>query len=324
MDKTDKTRGVMRKIGLPGLGAMALWAAGSGQVLANMGDGPRAYQLLPKGAQVASVYSLFLRGNVAADAALSYPGSDVDVDIAVLQYTGTFELGGQQSAFFIALPLGGVAGSLTLPNLPNVTLSGEASGAADLQVGGVFGLVGSPSLALKDYVTYDPGFAMGWLVKATLPTGSYDATQLLNMGANRWSLQTGPLIGYVLGTSYLDPKLMTFELLTTVTVFGDNTDPFGGASRLTQDPLYRIEAHVTRNLSKAIWVSLDALYSYGGETFSDGVSNADKQDTFALGVTASAALSRTSSVKVTYGEVISGNADNSDSHGVRVVWSMAF
>jgi hypothetical protein len=321
MEKTNEPRGVPSKFGPGGMLALVLMAAGPGAALAEMGDGPRAYQLLPRGTQVASVYGLFLRGDVAADPALSYPGSDVNVDLAVLQYTRTFELGGQQSALLIGLPIGAVDGSLTLPRL---TISGEADGAADLLVGAVIGLVGSPSLSLKDYVTYDPGFAMGWLVKAMLPTGSYDETQVLNLGSNRWSVQTGPLIGYVLGTSYLDPKLMTFELLPTVTFFGDNTEPFGRASRVTQDPLYRIEAHVTRNLSKAIWVSMDALYTYGGETFSDGLSNTDKQNSFALGATVSVALSRSSSIKVTYGEVIAGNTNNSDSRGVRVVWSMAF
>ncbi len=321
MDRTNEPRSMMRKVGLSALCAAGLWAAGSGQVLADMGDGPRSYQLLPEGTQVVSIYGMFLRGDASADPALSFPGSDVNVDIAVLQYTRTFELAGQQSALFIGLPIGGVAGTLTLPK---VTVSGDASGTADLLVGGVIGLVGSPSLSLNDYLTYDPGFAMGWLVKATLPTGSYDEKSLLNLGTNRWSVQTGPLIGFTLGKSYLDPKLMTFELLPTVTIFGDNTDPFGAASHVTQDPLYRVEAHVTRNLSKAIWVSLDALYTHGGETFTDGASNADKQDTFAVGLTASAALSRSSSIKATYGEVISGSSNKSDSRGFRVVWSQAF
>ena len=53
-----------------------------------------------------------------------------------------------------------------------------------------------------------------------------------------------------------------------------------------------------------IWVSLDGLYTYGGETTTDGVSGADTQESFSLGGTIGVNLHRSLAIKASYGEVL--------------------
>jgi hypothetical protein len=44
-----------------------------------------------------------------------------------------------------------------------------------------------------------------------------------------------------------------------------------GAQTLTQRPLLRLEEHLSRNVTDALWLSADAFYNLGGETSIDGI-----------------------------------------------------
>jgi hypothetical protein len=279
-----------------------------------VGDGPRAYMLAPAGSSILAGYGLFLDGNQALNPGISSNTLDITVDVGVLQYTHTFELAGQSGGLFLIAPYGSTEGTF---NTRRFTRSGESSGLGDLQLGAVFGLYGSPSMEVADYIAYDPGFSAGLLARITAPTGEYDETKVINLGANRWGLQVGVPMGYYLGDSFLDPCLTSFELLPSVYFFGDNSDPFraGGSG---QDPLYQIEAHITRNLGRMFWVSLDANYQFGGETTTDGVKGNDHKESFALGCTLGVNLSKFLSVNATYGSVISHNANGADGDMFRV------
>lgn len=286
------------------------------------GDGPRAYQVVPNGTSILSTYGLFLRGNQTADPSSIVAGGDIDVDLALVQFTHSFALAGKQAAAFALLPYGDVSGSLELP-FGNARGSGSSSGVGDVIVGTVVGLIGPPPLTLQEFVAYQPGFALGVLAKVTAPTGTYDADRFLNVGANRWALQVGVPMGWYLGKSFLDPALATIELLPSVQFYGDNTAP-RGADTTSQEPMLRLEAHLTRNVHKAVWVSLDGLLIYGGETSTDGRDNDNKQRALELGTTVNVSFSPTASIKLSYGEVVSRNDEGPDGWMARVIASFAF
>jgi hypothetical protein len=89
-----------------------------------------------------------------------------------------------------------------------------------------------------------------------------------------------------------------------VTFYTDNTDPSGAAARRSQAPLWVVENHLSHNLTKKFWGSLDLRGQIGGETTTDGV--ADDNDARALGggVTLGYQISRPLGVQVGYGSVI--------------------
>lgn len=284
------------------------------------GDGPRAYQVVPNGTTLLSVYGLSLEGNQTADPGVVIKGGDIDVSLGILQVTHSFAVMDRQAAAFAVLPYGEVSGKLRSPFLD---VRGSNTGMGDLILGSVLGVVGPPPLTIDEFIKYDPGFALGLLAKVSMPTGQYDEDDLLNVGGNRWTVTLGVPFGWYIGDSFLDPGLATIELLPSVQIFGSNNDP-RGADETGQDPMLRLETHLTKNLHRAVWVSLDGLYLYGGETNTDGRSNDDAQDAFELGGTVNVNFSKTSSVKLSYGEVVSRNDDGPDGKMARIIFNLAF
>lgn len=286
-----------------------------------VGDGPRAYQLVPNETNIVSVFGLALRGNQSADPGTVFEGGDIDLNLGLVQYTRAFELGGRQAAGIVVAPFGESAGSFQFGNFE---VDGDASGLGDLIVGGVLTLVGPPPLTTEEFLAYDPELTVGVLAKLFLPTGEYDSDNAINLGANRVAFQLGLPTVYYVGDSLLDPQLTTFEILPAVTFYGANEDPFGGAGETTQDPLFTLETHVTRNLNQALWVSLDALYTYGGETSTDGVSNDNVQNSLALGGTFNINFSPATSLKLSYGGTVWGNDSGPDGQFFRAVFTQTF
>ena len=238
-----------------------------------MGDGPRAYQLVPDGMNTLALYTIYTEGNQTADPGQTIKGANLDVKLAALQYTHTFRIRSQQAAVFGVLPFGEVEGSV---DLPRRTLSASSSGIGDATLGCVFGIYGSPAVKIEDFASYKPGVTVGVLTKLGMPTGEYDESEALNLGANRWSFELGLPTTYSIGDSLLDPSLTRFEILPSVTFYTDNDDPYN-ANKYEQDPIFNIEGHIIRNLHEAVWVSLDAIYTFGGETTTDGVKDDNEQ-----------------------------------------------
>ncbi|MEX0285936.1 MAG: transporter [Paracoccaceae bacterium] len=307
----------MRLAGL----VVAMLGVSAPVALAQMGDGPRAYQLLPKDTRAISQFYIGTRGNLAPSEGSVIQGANIDVDLGLTQFSQTFGLNGNQAGVLAFIPYGRASGSL---GLGGATVSGSDNGLGDLTLGFVYGFLNAPNLSREAYVKHDPGLTMSALARLTLPTGSYSANRNLNLGGNRWVLELGLPVSYYLGRSFLDPSLMTFEIQPKVTIFGDNTDAIGATQVLSQDAIYSVEAHVTRNFGQAFWASLDAFYAYGGETQNDGVAANNRQRSLSLGVTGNLTLSEAMSIKLTYGEVVSGNAAGADGRAVRAQFLYLF
>lgn len=294
---------------------------GSGSAVAGAGDGPRSFPLLPKDINLLTFYALSQSGNQLIDAGVSIPDANIDADVAILQYTRTFCLKDHIAAAFVALPYAHIRGSVPLST---GTVSASDTGFGGAILGGVIGLVGSPALSGEEFVKHNPGFQLALVGKAILPTGSYDSDNIISTGSNRLAGQLVLPMTFVLGSSMVDPNLTTFEILPSITVYGDNSDPSGGASKTGQYPLFSLEAHVTRNLSRTTWISLGGIYNYGGETSTDGVDNSDRRESLALGASLNFALNSSTSVKVSYGETVWRNDDGMDAKLLRVVATYAF
>jgi hypothetical protein len=178
-------------------------------------------------------------------------------------------------------------------------------------------------MSQRDYDAYQPGGALGLLARVYAPTGQYDRSQLLNLGSNRWAGQLGLPFIYYLGSSFSDPTLTTFEVLPSVTFYGANHQPYR-ANETTQAPIVQLEGHITRNLNSRFWISLDGLFSWGGETTTDGIKDGNQQRAFGLGATASVALGNQAEVQLSYGVPVTTNNSGVSGHLVRLMASLAF
>lgn len=232
-----------------------------------------------------------------------------------------FSVAGNAASAFVVVPAGSVHGSVEAGGVYKANGSG---GVGDSAAGILVGLIGMPALPLKDYLAYKPGFSMALVTTVSAPTGAYDRTRLFNFGSNRWAFRTAIPIVYTLGQSFADPELMTFELKPTLTFYTTNSAPYG-AKWQTQDPLFELEAHVTRNLTSALWVSADAIYYNGGRTKTDGVPDADtRRSEFNIGGTVGLALNQSLQVRMSYAHSIAHNRAALVGQGARVMLIGAF
>lgn len=299
--------------------AFGLMAAG-----AQAQDGARAYHLMPEGTDIISLATVHMNLGRVYEPGGTIEATDSTATTVTPSYFRTFDLFGNASAFVVGMPFGRASTMLDTIGGDFELDTGITYG--DLFVGGLFGLVGSPSLEVMEYVQYKPGFRAGVVTKLFLPTGDYDPAEDLNLGQNRWSLQASLPISYVLGESMLDPGLTTFEIVPSVHIFGDNTDPIVStmASVTGQAPLFGIEAHVTRNFGNAIWASLDGHYEFGGETSADGVGNGDAVQNLSLGATLGVTFSPTFQLRLAYEEMVYSNIPDSTARTFNLTTAVLF
>ncbi|WP_199556493.1 transporter [Sandaracinobacteroides hominis] len=289
------------------------------------GYGPRALQLVPENSNVVTVYGVALNGNQSIEPGSVVKGSDIDVTLGIAQYTRAFRLpGGQQGAVVVALPYGRIDARMdtNLPDRPR--LEAHRSGLFDPQVALVVGLVGSPSLPMPDYARFRQGFALGVMTNLYVPLGSYESARAINTGSNRWAVQFGAPMSFNFGKSLITPDHGTFELLPAVTFYGNNNDPFGAAERTGQRPLFTLESHLTKNVNRMAWVSLDGMYSNGGASITDGLRADNRQESFAIGGSLNLTFSPAFSAKLSYGGVLARNENGPEGGMWRLMGSYVF
>ena len=264
-------------------------------------DGPRVYQLAPVGAQNVTAFLVNKRGNETPEPGSIDPGSDIDTDILVFRYARTFDVAGRPVTPFLILPMGEVRSN----GAP------KSSGFGDMQVGGTIGLMGAPALSPEKFTAFKPGFGVGLLGRVYFPTGVYSDSKPVNLGSNRAAYQLGLPTVFATGRSYRDPALTSLEILPTFIFYGANEDPFG-AQRSSKDVLFSVEAHLTHNLSRRVWVSADMLYRLGGETTTDGRSDDNGMHGWSAGVSAALPFVSKTSLIFSYQRVIDRSDNGPD------------
>jgi hypothetical protein len=121
---------------------------------------------------------------------------------------------------------------------------------------------------------------VGFTPYLTLPLGTYDRQKVLNLGGNRWVIR--PEVGLVKGIgekAYVD-LIINGEFYTDNDDFGAGPNPV----KLEQDPVLGFETHVSYDITKQWFVSLDYYYNYGGETKVAGIRQNDGQSNHGLGI----------------------------------------
>ena len=134
---------------------------------------------------------------------------------------------------------------------------------------------------------------LGASIKVVAPTGQYDPTRLINIGANRWGFK--PEIGYTgrAGRFVID-AFAGIWLFTANDSFGVSAANPLGATR-TQDPIGAFELHVSYDVKPRLWMSADVNYWRGGRTSVNGVEgSATLQANSRFGLTGSLPLSAAS------------------------------
>ncbi len=283
-------------------------------------DGARAYHLRPEGASDLSLALTVLEATGTVNVGAGDETGELGVGVLTPAYRHTFDLMGNAGTVLIGMPLGSASYSTSAGTIDVDTDFAQG----DMFIGGVWGLVGAPSLSLMEYVQYKPGFQASVAARVFAPTGDYDSSRLLNLGQNRWTLEASLPMSYALGDSMIDPELTTFEIRPVLVLFSDNDDPFGSADVTSQDPIFGVEGHITRNFGNSVWAALDAYYETGGETSADGVAQGDGKDELSLGATLGLVLSPSFAMRFSYRESVYSSAPDGKSRTLEITSAYLF
>jgi hypothetical protein len=207
------------------------------------------------------------------------PGASFDATMALPGYARTFSLFDRAAMAAIILPMGRISGEVTVAGR---TFSQSASGFGDPMIEFNINVLGPRAQKnIPDVLRYEPGFSVDLLVDLALPVGNYDSSKPLNLGQNRWYGRLGAPIIWQLGP-WVPGRRTTLEFLPAVWFFGTNDDYVG--QTMKTDPMFQLDAHLTRDFTENFWGSLDAAWYYGGKSSVNDIPGKELNN-FGLGLT---------------------------------------
>lgn len=231
------------------------------------------------------------------------PGAEFDATMAIVGYAHTFTFLERSATIAFIAPMGRVSSEVTLAAL---TTKQYANGFGDPMLEFDINLIGPKSQkTLSDALRYEPGFSLDLLTDLALPIGTYNSSQSLNLGQNRWYGRIGLPVVWQLGP-WVPGRRTTLEFLPAVWLFGDNDD-FSGQT-LQTDPMIQLDAHLTRDLTEKLWGSLDGTWYQGGQATIDGISG-EKLNNFGLGLTLGYTINENLNLTFGYKSTLNSNND---------------
>lgn len=293
--------------------------------------GPRKFMPAPSEINAVSAQIIHSDSNTVLGGNIVYPNLDIQSTALVFSYIRNFDLGDTAGQVVVTQPfafadVGVEAG--------NFGVNRENNGLVDTQVELRVGVLNSPALSLEEFVPYylgpeNPDVVMKGVVGVSMPTGDYSSSRVVNLGENRWRFRAALPTTINFGPNWAPGNRTTLEIIPQIDVFTDNNDPPFSDSRFgsefsSQDPIYRLESHLTQDLGEQFYISLDAYYVGGGATSSDRGGNDNAQSWLGLGGTIGATLWEGGTLEFSYGGVVAGNDNSPDGEQFRFFLLQAF
>jgi hypothetical protein len=197
---------------------------------------PKAYINTPVGLNFLIAGYGYSTGSVVTDPSLPLQNGHVHLQSTVLAYARALDVWGKSGKFDVVLPSAWASGSATFRGQPRER---EVFGLADPRFRLSVNLYGAPALSLPEFADYQQDLIIGVSLQVSAPLGQYDASKLLNIGTNRWSIKPELGISKALGP-------LTLEWDAGVTFYTENHDFLNGMTR-EQDPIYAVQGHLIYN-----------------------------------------------------------------------------
>jgi hypothetical protein len=228
-------------------------------------------------------------GNVLLDQSLPLEGVKARIHGATAAYAHSVGLFGRSAQVAVALP---TAHATWRGRVAGTDSSTTRIGLGDPLVSLSVNLYGAPALEIAEYATYRPRTLVGMTVKVRVPVGQYDDSKFFNLGSNRWSFSPRLGVARYMGR-------FTVEGYGAAWFFTTNSNFFGG-SRVSQSPIYALQAHASYTHRPGLWGAVSFGQSFGGSLVVDDVDNGQSQTNNRIGVTAAIPVSGRHSFKLAY------------------------
>ena len=221
--------------------------------------------------------------------------------------TRTMDFGGRTGGLSVVLPY-------VFADTKSGNFQASTNGLSDVGFLWQMNIFGGPALTREQFQSFIPQTFSSFHLYVGTPIGTYNATSPINPSANRWTIS--PTVNY----SYTPDQGRTWlETYVTALLFTDN-DNFrvGGAQTLSQNPIFRLEEHVSHNLTDALWLSVDAYYNVGGETSIDGTGQNNMANTLRIGAGMGLRLWRGADLGLNYERVVAKPSGEPDTQTIRL------
>jgi hypothetical protein len=248
----------------------------------------RAYSNAPIGMN-------FLTGGLAQAKSGSYT-----LNTQALSFTHVIDVAGQSGRLTLVLPYAELTGT---GQVGAQTINASAEGLSDPLIKASLNLYGAPALTDSEFMNYRQDLIIGASITASIPWGQYNSSQMINVGANRSLIQPAMGLSQAVGPWRL-------ELAGMATVYTSNNN-FMGNNTLSQNPIYSGETHVIYYFPNTAWISADATYFTGGQTYVNGLPASGTQENWRFGSTLSYPVDKNNSIRLTGSKGVYSRTDTS-------------
>lgn len=231
------------------------------------------------------------------------PGGSFDATMALGGYAQTFTLMDRSAMAAVILPMGRLKGEARA--ITGTSVQQSSSGFGDPMLEFNINLIGPQAQKnIPDVIRYQPGFSLDLLADLAIPIGKYDSEQALNLGQNRWYGRIGAPMIVQIGP-WVPGRRTTLEFLPAVWLFGENSDFVG--QTLKTDPLFQLDAHLTRDFTEHLWGAIDSSWYTGGAASIDGSAGSKRND-LAFGLTLGYKINDSLNLTVGYKSTVNDSA----------------
>lgn len=230
------------------------------------------------------------------------PGSNFSASMSMAGFAKMFPIGKRSAMLSVIVPMGRISGEASLDGRD---FSATSRGFGDPMVQFSMNLVGPKAIMnIPDVLRYEPKFSVDLMASLAVPLGNYDNTVPINIGQNRWYGRIGAPIVWQLG-SWIPGERTTLEFVPAVWLFSDNTDFVG--KTMSTEPMYQLEAHLTRDFMERLWGSIDLISMSGGTATIDGVEG-NALSNIGLGGTVGYQINENLQLNLSYNSTINDKA----------------
>ena len=230
------------------------------------------------------------------------PGSNFSASMSMAGFAKMFPVGKRSAMLSVIVPMGRISGEASLDGRD---FSATSRGFGDPMVQFSMNLIGPKAIMnIPDVLRYEPKFSVDLMGSLAVPLGNYDNTIPINIGQNRWYGRIGAPVVWQLGT-WVPGKRTTLEFVPAVWLFSDNTDFVG--KTMSTEPMFQIEAHLTRDLMERLWGSLDLISMSGGTATIDGVEG-NALSNLGLGATVGYHINENMQLTLSYNSTVNDKA----------------
>ena len=248
----------------------------------------RAYSNAPIGMN-------FVTGGLAQAKSGSYT-----LNTQALSMTHVLDVAGQSGRLTLVLPYSELTGT---GQVGGQSINASAEGLSDPMIKASVNLYGAPALTNSQFKDYQQDLIIGASLAATIPWGKYNSNQMINVGANRSLIQ--PAMGF---SQAVGPWRL--ELAGMATIYTSNTS-YLGSNTLSQNPIYSGETHAIYYFPNTAWISADATYFTGGQTYINGTPVNGTQENWRFGSTLSYPIDKQNSIRLTGSKGVYSRTDTS-------------